>query len=114
MNREEGQEKLPASRAELHDWLLAHGETSPGLWVQLFKVKSGIKSVSFQELLEEGLCFGWSASQRLRLDERPYLQKFTPRRGRKTRSERNLKLVAKLAREGRMRPAGYRTLGLGQ
>ena len=111
-----GEEELPvqalASREELHHWLLAHGESAAGLWVRLFRVKSGIKSVSFHELLEEGLCFGWSESQRRRYDEQSYLQKFTPRRGKKTQSERNLQLVEKLTREGRMRPAGYRALGL--
>ena len=45
-----GKEELPVqtfpSREELHDWLLAHGESAAGLWVRLFRVKSGIKSVS--------------------------------------------------------------------
>lgn len=111
-----GEEELPVrafgSREELHDWLLAHGESAAGLWVRLFKVKSGIKSISFHELLEEGLCFGWSESQRRRYDEQSYLQKFTPRQAKKTRSERNLQLVEKLTREGRMQAAGYRALGL--
>ena len=111
-----GEEELPvrafASREELHHWLLAHGESAAGLWVRLFRVKSGIKSVSFPELLEEGLCFGWSESRRVRYDEQSYLQKFTPRRAKKTQSERNLQLVEKLTREGRMQPAGYRALGL--
>ena len=75
-------------------------------------VQAGIKSVSFHELLEEGLCFGWSESQRRRYDEQSYLQKFTPRRAKKTQSERNLQLVEKLTREGRMQAAGYRALGL--
>ena len=51
-------------------------------------------------------------SQRRRYDEQSYLQKFTPRRAKKTRSERNLQLVKKLTLEGRMQPAGYRALGL--
>lgn len=111
-----GEEELPvqafASREELHDWLLAHGESAAGLWVRLFKVKSGIKSISFHELLEEGLCFGWSESKRRSYDEQSYLQKFTPRRAKKTQSERNLQLVEKLTREGRMQAAGFRALGL--
>ena len=45
-------------------------------------------------------------------DDLSYLQKFTPRKGKKTQSERNLKLVKKLEGEKRMRPSGYLALGL--
>ena len=45
-------------------------------------------------------------------DELSYLQKFTPRKGKKTQSERNLNLVKKLESENRMRESGYIALGL--
>ena len=93
-------------RQALHDWLLANEQTSPGIWIRIFKAKSKSPSVTFHEVLEEGLCFGWSESML------SYLQKFTPRKGKSTQSERNLRLVDKLAAENRMRPSGYSALGL--
>lgn len=97
---------------ELHEWLLENEKTSDGIWVKIFKTKSKVKSVKFHEVLEEGLCFGWSESMRYSYDELSYLQKFTPRKGKKTQSERNLNLVKKLESENRMRESGYIALGL--
>lgn len=97
---------------ELHEWLLENEKTSDGIWVKIFKTKSKVKSVKFHEVLEEGLCFGWSESMRYSYGELSYLQKFTPRKGKKTQSERNLNLVKKLESENRMRESGYIALGL--
>ena len=100
------------TRNDLHEWLLENEKTSDGIWVRIFKTKRKVKSVTFHEVLEEGLCFGWSESSRHSYDDLSYLQKFTPRKGKKTQSERNLKLVKKLEGEKRMRPSGYLALGL--
>ena len=85
---------------------------SDGIWVRIYKTKSNVQSVTFHEVLEEGLCFGWSESLRRAYDEMSYLQKFTPRKGSKTRSKRNLALVKRLESEHKMRPSGYAALGL--
>jgi len=97
----------------LHQWLEEHYAASNGIWVRVYKRHSGVPSVTFEELLEEGLCFGWSESLRVRGDAQSYLQKFTPRKTKGTTSERNLKLAERLIAEGRMRPAGREALGLG-
>jgi uncharacterized protein YdeI (YjbR/CyaY-like superfamily) len=98
---------LPFSaRADLRAWLEANGGTSAGIWVRLFKQGSGVSSVSFGDLLEEGLCFGWSESQRRRYDDHSYLQRFTPRKARGTTSARNRALIDQLVAAGRMTPAG--------
>jgi uncharacterized protein YdeI (YjbR/CyaY-like superfamily) len=43
-----------------------HNTFSPGIFVRIYKKGSGIASVNFEEVLEEGLCFGWSESMRLK------------------------------------------------
>lgn len=100
-----------ATTDELWAWLAAHHETHPGLWVVLAKARSGVASVTFHDLLEAGIAFGWSESTRRSHDERTYLQKFTPRRTRGTASERNRAIAARLEAEGRMTDAGRRALG---
>ncbi|MCA9342157.1 hypothetical protein KC945_01995 [Candidatus Saccharibacteria bacterium] len=97
----------------LRDWLIDNHDVSNGIFVKIYKKKSGIDSVSFEEVLEEGLCFGWSESLRLKGDEQSYLQKFTPRKTSGTTSERNRLLAARLIKENRMRPVGLAALGLG-
>lgn len=94
----------------LRKWLESNHTTSDGIWVRLYKKYSGIESVSFLDVLDEGLCFGWSESMRIRGDEVSYLQKFTPRRKKGTASERNKTHTAYLIREGRMTASGLSAL----
>lgn len=96
----------------LHNWLEANHDTSKGIFVRVYKKNSRINSVSFEELLDEGLCFGWSESIRLRGNNTSFLQKFTPRKVKGTTSKRNLQHIARLVQEGRMTPAGLRALGI--
>ena len=94
----------------LWDWLRENGDTHTGVWVRLAKAGSGVTSVTFHELLEAGIAFGWSESTRRAGDAQTYLQRFTPRRVRGTASERNLAIAARLEREGRMTASGRAAL----
>jgi uncharacterized protein YdeI (YjbR/CyaY-like superfamily) len=87
-------------------WLEREHATSDGVWLKFAKKGSGVASVVYPEALEVALCYGWIDSQVLSLDERFYLQKFTPRRARSKWSRVNRDKVGRLAKEGRMRPAG--------
>ena len=108
-------EELPVvsfqSRADLRRWLDLNHLTSAGIWVLLAKKGSEIPSVDFHDVLEEGLCFGWSESNRRAGDAVSYLQKFTPRRVRGTTSQRNHRLADRLTTEGLMTESGRRALG---
>jgi hypothetical protein len=99
------------NRDALRRWLEANHASSPGIVVRMYRKHSGTASVSFEDVLDEGLCFGWSESLRRTGDAVSYLQTFTPRRRRGTTSERNRRRAAQLIREGRMTPAGLAALG---
>jgi uncharacterized protein YdeI (YjbR/CyaY-like superfamily) len=96
-----------ASPAAWEAWL-EHHATSDGIWLKLAKKGSGIESVSFEEALEVALCYGWIDSKANGLDDRYWLQRFTPRRARSNWSERNRARATKLIEEGRMKPSGLR------
>lgn len=93
-------------QAALEAWLEAEGGTAPGVYVRLAKKGSGIRSVTYAELVESCLCFGWIDGRSNRLDEATYLQRITPRRARSVWSRKNVDAVARLVAAGRMRPAG--------
>ncbi len=97
--------------AELWSWLAHHHSTHAGVWVQLPKVGSGAASISFHDLLEAGIAYGWSESTRRAHESSSYLQKFTPRRARGTSSRRNLEIARRLELDGHMTPAGLHALG---
>lgn len=101
-----------ATRAELRQWLEGNHGSSAGILVRLYKRGASVASVDFVDVLDEGLCFGWSESQRLKGDEISYLQKFTPRKSRGTTSERNRRHAEMLIAEGRMTDAGRAMLDL--
>ncbi|MEU6315142.1 YdeI/OmpD-associated family protein [Streptomyces sp. NPDC047014] len=88
------------------NWLAEHHTRQEGLWVKLAKKKSGIASVTDDELVDIGLCYGWISGQRRSLDERHYLQKYVPRRPRSLWSQVNVEKVAALTAAGRMREPG--------
>lgn len=76
--------------------------------MQFAKKDSGIASVTYDEALEVALCYGWIDGQRRRMDERYFLQRFTPRRPRSPWSKRNVGIVERLTAEGRMQARGLR------
>jgi uncharacterized protein YdeI (YjbR/CyaY-like superfamily) len=96
---------------ELRAWLEDHHDSSKGMWLRIYKKNSGIRSVTFEQVLDEGLCFGWSESTRRRYDSDSYLQKFTPRKSVGTQSVRNLARAKLLVEQGKMKPSGLIALG---
>lgn len=101
-----------ASQAEWEAWLDAEHASSDGVWVKFAKKGSGVESVTYAEALDVALCYGWIDSQVARLDERFYLQKFTPRRSRSRWSRINREKIEELTKQGRMKPAGLEQVDL--
>ncbi|MGY1827330.1 YdeI/OmpD-associated family protein [Blastococcus sp. SYSU DS0541] len=87
-------------------WLEAEHATAPGLYVQIARKGSGIRSLTSAEVVESALCFGWIDGRGLRLDDSYHLLRLTPRRPRSVWSQKNVATVERLIAEGRMRPAG--------
>ncbi|KMS75526.1 OmdA domain containing protein [Streptomyces viridochromogenes] len=94
------------SAAALDAWLAEHPAPHPGLWVKVAKKGSGIPSVSAAEVNDMALCHGWITGQRKGLDASYYTQRITPRRPGSLWSMVNVRRVAELVAEGRMRPSG--------
>lgn len=91
---------------DLEGWLEENGGSVDELWVEVFKKHTGVKSLTWEEIVDAVLCFGWIDSQRRRIDEDRYRQRLTPRRRRSKWSKINCDKVEALIAEGRMRPAG--------
>jgi uncharacterized protein YdeI (YjbR/CyaY-like superfamily) len=95
-----------ASRADLRRWFEEHHATATEVWVGLYKVGSGKPSVTWPEVVDEALCFGWIDGIRKSIDDRRYANRVTPRKPTSNWSARNVRRVKELIREGRMTPAG--------
>ena len=101
-----------ASQDDWGAWLDAEHATSDGVWVKFAKKGSGVETVVYAEALDVALCYGWIDSQVMSLDERFYLQKFTPRRSRSKWSRINREKIEQLTNAGRMKPAGLEQVEL--
>lgn len=96
----------PPSSLPLEPWLDEHHAESEGIWLKIAKKGSGIAGVDYAEALEVALCYGWIDSQKRGLDEKHFLQRFTPRRPRGKWSQINREKAEGLIASGAMRPAG--------
>jgi uncharacterized protein YdeI (YjbR/CyaY-like superfamily) len=96
------------SRAAWEEWLEQHQGDEQGVWLKLAKKGSGIESVGYPDVLEAALAFGWIDGQRKALDQKYFLQRFTPRRARSRWSKLNRDTAAKLIEAGAMKPSGLR------
>jgi uncharacterized protein YdeI (YjbR/CyaY-like superfamily) len=97
-----------ATRAEWAEWLDAEHSASPGVWLRIARKDGGAESVSYSDALDVALCYGWIDGQKDRLDDRFWLQRFTPRRARSRWSKRNRQRAEALIEGGEMAPAGMR------
>ena len=94
------------TQTDLETWLAAHHATETELVVRLYRTKSGIPSITWDELVEACLIWGWIDGVKKSLDEVSYLQRITPRKPRSIWSARNVGHIERLTEAGRMQPAG--------
>jgi uncharacterized protein YdeI (YjbR/CyaY-like superfamily) len=92
--------------AEFEAWLAKHADRSAGVWLKIAKKGTGVASLTDDEAVDVGLCYGWISGQRRALDEVYFLQKYVPRRPRSRWSQVNVRKVEELTAAGRMRPLG--------
>jgi uncharacterized protein YdeI (YjbR/CyaY-like superfamily) len=100
--------KLFESAAAFEGWLAAHHDSEPEVWIQIHKKSSGLASVTPEQALDVALCWGWIDAIRKGLDERSFLQRYTPRGRKSTWSQINREHAARLVAAGRMTPHGQR------
>lgn len=95
-----------ASPKELGQWLEVNHAVESELWMKIFKVKTGIPSVTWDDVVIESLCWGWIDGVKKSIDDQAYLQRITPRKARSNWSKRNRQHVERLINEGRMTESG--------
>jgi uncharacterized protein YdeI (YjbR/CyaY-like superfamily) len=107
-----GKAELPlipfTTQENWEQWLDENYAAVNGIWLQFYKKGSGIASVTYAEALDVALCYGWIDAQLKSIDELSYKQHFTPRRAKSIWSKRNIEHIARLTKEGRMKPAGIK------
>jgi uncharacterized protein YdeI (YjbR/CyaY-like superfamily) len=91
---------------QLRAWFEANHDTARELWLGYHRKRTGRPSVTWQEVVDEELCFGWIDSVRYSLDADRSAQRITPRRKRSVWSAVNIRRYEELDREGLVHPSG--------
>jgi uncharacterized protein YdeI (YjbR/CyaY-like superfamily) len=86
----------PRSRAEWRRWLARHQRRPTAIWLIYYKKKNRLRSVSYDDVVEECLCFGSIDSQVRKLDADRYCQLITPRKPKSAWSKLNKTRIASL------------------
>jgi uncharacterized protein YdeI (YjbR/CyaY-like superfamily) len=102
----------PSSRRAWRAWLQKHHGSSAGVWLVYAKKDTGLPTLTYDDSVEEALCFGWIDSLRHPVDDRFWRMVFTPRKPKSVWSASNRERVARLVAAGRMTPAGQALIDL--
>jgi uncharacterized protein YdeI (YjbR/CyaY-like superfamily) len=96
----------PKSRTAWRQWLEKNHASSTGVWLVYAKKHTGLPSLTYNDAVEEALCFGWIDSKMHPIDDDLYMQVFTPRKVKSAWSAMNKARVERLLAAGLMTPAG--------
>ena len=94
------------NRKDWRLWLSENHHKEKEIWLIYHKKHTGKPRVSYDDAVEEALCFGWIDSIVRTIDDDRYMQKFTPRKSKSNWSDSNKKRVEKLINAGKMTNAG--------
>src|SRR3954447_10815168 len=87
-------------------WLAKHHASESEIWLIFHKIHTGRPTISYEDAVDEALCFGWVDSLIRRLDDERYARKFTPRKADSRWSTANRTRYAKLKAERRLMQPG--------
>jgi len=96
----------PADRQAWREWLAENHATSSGAWLVTGRSGSSLPRLSYDESIEEALCFGWVDGQAGTLDEQRAKLYFAPRKPHSGWAATNKARVERLIAGGLMAPAG--------
>jgi uncharacterized protein YdeI (YjbR/CyaY-like superfamily) len=98
--------KFFATPAALRRWLEKNHHGAEALWIGMYKKASGRGGITYEEALDEALCFGWIDGTRKGIDAVSFMQRFSPRKAKSYWSRVNTRRAKQLVADGRMTAAG--------
>src|SRR6478736_6430527 len=100
------------NRQEWRNWLEKNHDKATEIYLVYYKLSTKKPTVTYEESVEEALCFGWIDGVRKGVDEETYMNRFTPRKPKSMWSVVNRERVEKLIAEGKMTAAGLKLVEL--
>ncbi|MEQ8881203.1 MAG: YdeI/OmpD-associated family protein [Cyclobacteriaceae bacterium] len=96
----------PKNRKDWRQWLAKNHKTRQSIWLVCRKASFGTPNITWDEAVDEALCFGWIDSTKKTLDEEYFIQYYSRRKPKSTWSKINKKKVEQLIADNLITPAG--------
>lgn len=100
----------PKSRGAWRRWLESHHDSETEVWLVFYKRHTGKPTLSYNDAVEEAVCFGWIDGVRRRIDDARYMHRFSPRNLKSKWSATNRQRAARMERAGLMTEVGRKTV----
>ncbi|QLE01843.1 YdeI/OmpD-associated family protein [Galbibacter sp. BG1] len=94
------------SAKELRDWLTANHDLKDSFWLITYKKQSNFPYLSYNDIVDELICFGWVDSMPKKLDVQRTMRRISPKASESNWSGVNKRRVKKLTASGKMMPPG--------
>ncbi len=94
------------TQQELRKWFEKNHLIASEAWIGFYNKKSGKQSITWQQLVDEELCFGWIDGIRKKIDDNAYCNRITPRRKRSNWSDVNIQRIQELMEAGLVHEQG--------
>jgi uncharacterized protein YdeI (YjbR/CyaY-like superfamily) len=96
----------PKSRQAWRSWLETNHGSRAEIWLVFYKRHTGKPTLSYNDAVEEAVCFGWIDCIKRSVDAERYMHRFSPRKATSNWSATNRERVERMTRAGLMMKAG--------
>jgi len=100
----------PRNRGQWRSWLEKNHAIETEVWLVFLKKHTGKANLSYDDAVEEAICFGWIDGIKRSIDEDRYMHRFTPRKSGSKWSKSNTERARRMLSAGRMAPAGEKSI----
>jgi uncharacterized protein YdeI (YjbR/CyaY-like superfamily) len=94
------------TRREWRAWLAKNHDKEKDIWLVYYRKETGKPRISYNDAVEQALCFGWIDSTVKKINEEQFAQRFTPRKKNSSLSQANRERIIKLVAQKKMTQAG--------
>jgi len=101
-----GKTKYFTLRKDWRAWLSINHKTETEIWLIYYNKHTGKPKMSYNDSVEEALCYGWIDSTIKKIDKDSFAQRYTPRRKNSRLSELNKERIRILIKQRKMTKAG--------
>lgn len=110
MTVEIGEKLVVRNREEWRKWLARHHADRKEIWLVYYRKASGKTGVTYDESVEEALCYGWIDGIQKGVDAETYASRFTPRKPKSNWSASNIERLRRLVAARKVAAPGLSVL----